>query len=125
VGIPSKGTTEVEVTQVRVFVNENVEEIAFPYDVFRGVAGRRTSQPYKGGEEIHRDERSTEGKHVFGLGIWSGIVEIEDRDEGCWRSISITRALFVEEIYVSYVASETCGYAAPSIFFELANNRLR
>jgi len=109
VGIPSKGAAEVEVAQVSVLVNENVEEMVFPYDVFGGGTRGMACQPYKGVEEIHRDERSTKGKHIFGLGIWSEFVEIEGRNEGCGRSVSKTGALFVEDIYVSYVASKTSG----------------
>jgi len=50
VGVRSKGATEVEVAQVSVLVNENVEEIVFPYDVFRRVTGSRAGHPDKGGE---------------------------------------------------------------------------
>ena len=62
----------------------------------RRMSRRRAGRPDKGGEQMHRDERSTEGTHDFDFGIGSGIVEVKRSNKGGWTSIRSSRGWLVE-----------------------------
>lgn len=116
-GGAGKAATKKEMAQVRVIAMEDVEKKVFPSDILEGVAQRRGGQPDKGGEQIHGNERATEGTQIFSFGIGGCFVKVEGSNEGCGTSIWTSGCGLVEQKDLADVASEGCvhGEMGPNV----------